>query len=146
MKKLLLLVIALSLFCPLAFAANSATELFTDTDTDPDIRYYDGSPVRYVAVAFDTTASDLIIYSPATGFSACLIGLDFSETSASNLTIKSGSDTLVTLELGANQGTWGSAGGVPICTERGEDLIFNVSVAISTMLAKLVEVKTLKVQ
>jgi len=97
-------------------------------------------PVTPVVVTFDTTAQDLTIFTPASGKMACVVGLNFSEGTAANLTVKSGSTTLVTWELATNQGVLSPIGNHAIfCGAVGEAIKFNVSAVISTMLVYVAE-------
>lgn len=94
--------------------------------------------IHYITAAIDTTDTDLDIYDPASTNTACLVGLFFSEGNAGNLTIKSGSVTLVTFEIAANQGYLGGLVS-PICTDLGQDLTVQSSMAMTSILFKVVE-------
>lgn len=121
--------------------SNTATELFQN-----ESRIYGLGPVRTVQITFDTVDEDLVVHSPIAGNSAFLTKLVFSEADAANLTIKSGSDSLVVLQLAANQGVWTPQDGIPIHTEYGEDLIMQCSVAIATMVAYIVEGRKMEIK
>lgn len=57
-----------------------------------------------VIVTFDTTASDLTVYTPAATKYWAIAGLSYCEGDAHSLIIKSGSTTLTTYEFAANSG------------------------------------------
>lgn len=103
------------------------------------------SPVIPVRVTMDTTSSDLTLYTPASTNYVGIVGATFSEiTAATNVTLKSGSTTLTTLELAA-----GTPFAIPlsknpwIVSNLGEALKVNVSAVVSTMLLYVVEFKEL---
>jgi len=129
MKKLLAALLAVVLSCPAAFAANAAT-----AQTAHGMRIAGAGPVTPYVVSFDTTASDLTIVTPGSDKMACVVGMAMAETSATNVTFKSGTTSLLTLELAANQ-VFGAPIGAPIvCTQPGEALKMQVSVAVTSML------------
>jgi len=88
------------------------------------------------SVTIDTTGSDLTVFTPATGNHVFVHGVIFSEGTAANLTFKSGSTTLITPEMAANQGVWSSIERdvFHLSTAKGEALVLNSSAAISSML------------
>jgi len=98
-------------------------------------------PVIPVVVTMDTTGSDLTVYTPDSDKVLALVGITFAEGSANSLTIKSGSTTLVTLELTTFQGLSHKVGGGAILfTAKGEALKFNVgTAAVSTMIVYVVQ-------
>lgn len=117
--------------------ANTAT-----AQTALNIRVGGCGPVVPYVCTFDTTAQDLTIVTPGTSNMAAIVGAFMSETSASNVTFKSGSTTLVIPELAANQGIL-----LPIknhallVTQPGEALAIQVSVAVSYLLLYIVQGK-----
>lgn len=138
MKNLIVAVTAAFLFWAQlpAFAANSAT---AQTALPIKVGVYSDPVVPYV-VAFDTTASDLTIVTPDSGKMACVVGMGVSETSATNITFKSGSTTLFVPELAANQGVYDKiSNGAILCTQPGEALKIQVSVAVSNMILYIVQ-------
>ena len=89
-------------------------------------------------------ATDETIYSPAADKTAFLIGALVSEGSATNMTFKSGSETIAILELAANQGIWDKINsGVIMAAEEGEDLVANPSVAVSAATFFVIEASSL---
>jgi len=135
MKRFLSALLVLALWCPAAFAANTAT-----AQTALPIRIGGAGNVVPYVVAIDTTGNDLTIVTPAAGKMACVAGIYTSETSATNITWKSGSTTLAIPELAANQGQLMPLGSqVLFCTQPGEALVMQASVAISNMLIHVVQ-------
>ncbi|MBX2861172.1 MAG: hypothetical protein KTR14_08050 [Vampirovibrio sp.] len=144
MKKIGILLFAMLflLTCLAAniFAANTATE-----QTARRINFSGEGPVRYVMASLDTVDTDLTVYDPPSKRMACVVGIRMSNSSPVNLTLKSGSDTMVTLELASNQGLWGG-GNTPLCTAPGEDLIIQASAPVNSVLFELVAPKKLFVE
>lgn len=142
MKKLLAPLLAfftLLMFHPFALAANSAT-----AQTAMPIRVGGVGPVVPYVVAFDTTATDLTIVTPASDKMACIVGWLASETSATNVTITSASTANVALELAANQGIYDKIqNGVVYCTQPGEALKIQVSTAVSSMFLYVIQARWL---
>lgn len=137
MKKFLLAALAVLFLCqPAAFAANTAT-----AQAALPIRLGGNrGPVTPYVVSFDTTASDLTIVTPDSDKMACIVGIAMSETSATNITVKSGSTTQVVYELAANQGFGEGIGNhAVICTQPGEALKMQVSVAVTSMLVYVIQ-------
>ena len=95
--------------------------------------------IPYV-IAIDTTGADLTIKTPGGGGMVVVVGLMFSEGTAGNLIFKTGSTTLVTLELAANQGLFLPLGNqVYMATQPGEALKIQSSMAITSMLMYVAE-------
>src|SRR5690349_5662410 len=116
MKKFLAALLAVFLSCGPVFAANTAT-----AQTALPIRVGGAGYVVPYKVTFDTTASDLTVVTPGSGKMACIVGMTFSEASASNVTFTSGSTSLLTLELAANSGVYDKiSNGAFFCTQPGE--------------------------
>ena len=96
--------------------------------------------VTPVAVVIDTTATDLTVYTPASDAYAAIVGLHINDSTAANLTIKSGSTALLTLEMAANQAINHAIGqGIFLSTAEGEALKFNSSGALSNVLVYIAE-------
>ena len=115
--------------------SNAAT-----AQTALNIRVGGAGPVTPYVCTFDTTGSDLTIVTPATGKMAAIVGAFMSETSASNITFKSGTTTLVIPELAANQGILLPIGNnILLATQPGEALKVQVSVAVSYLLLFVVQ-------
>lgn len=97
--------------------------------------------IPYV-ISLDTTGADLTIRTPATGNMVGIVGLAYREASAHNLTIKTGSTTLLVAEFAATDaGTFipiGS-GGLLAVTAKSEALVIQTSVIITSMLMYVVE-------
>lgn len=88
-----------------------------------------------IVVAIGTIDTDLTIFTPDSGKVACIVGMFMSETSATNITFKSGSTSYAVPELAANQGILFPVGqGILICGQPGEALKIQSSVAITSML------------
>lgn len=105
------------------------------------------SQVTPVVCTFDTTGSDLTIFTPAltTNYGA-IIGLVYQEASAHTLTIKSGATTYVTFERTTFDGMYEPVGqgGFLIIGGKGEALKLNCgTAAISTLLAYCCEFPSL---
>jgi len=127
--------------CGLAMADNSVTALYTNSSEC----YHNECGMEYVRANFDTTDTDLTINTSPDSTMTCMVGLAFSDSTPANLTIKSGTDTLTTLELGANQGVFSGNVG-PFCTEEGEDLIMQVSALIGQIGIKFIESTKLRIK
>lgn len=114
---------------------------FTEKYTG-DIRLRGGAgPIRVIEGSAPA-ATDTTVYTPSTGNMCLVVGIRFSEGTASNVTFKSGSDTLELLELAANQGLSERVdGGVVMFTEASEALVVNPSAEISSMTFYIVETK-----
>lgn len=114
--------------------ANSAT-LITSVN-------HRGKVIHEYAVVLDTTSSDLTILTPVAGNHVFMHGISFSEgTGAPNLTFKSGSTTIFTPELAANQGIWNvvNRDSYYLATTQSAALILNTSVIISTLVIHVSE-------
>jgi hypothetical protein len=94
-------------------------------------------------VIIDTTGADLTVFTPSSGKRWALVGWQYTEGSAHNLTVKSGSTELVTYEFAANQGRNDKIGEGIILSGLAENdaLVIQSSVAISKMLMYLTEYK-----
>lgn len=139
MKKLLTLLMAAALLCLPAHAANVAT-----AQTALPSTLYGGGPVIPYTLTFDTTATDLTIRTPGTGMMVCIVGWQFVETSATNVTLTSGSTAYPAFELAANQGLYHVLGdGIGFCTAPSAALKMQVSVAVTGMTLYVIEVPKL---
>ena len=120
---------------PLAMAANTATDHGSMT------AYLCGKKtVKKIEAAFDTTGTLLTIYTPAAGSHAVLVGMAFSEGTATNLSLASASTVESTLELAANQGALVGIGTKPLYfTDKGEALQAKVSAATTSILFYVTE-------
>jgi hypothetical protein len=86
-------------------------------------------------VTIDTVDTDLTIVTPTGTAMACVVGIMFSEGTAGTLTFKSGTTTLMALELAANQGLFLPLGDqIYFATQPGEALKIRSTVAITNML------------
>lgn len=103
-----------------------------------------GKTIYAYRVVVDTTGSDLTIRTPLTGNHIFLMGIIGSEASATNITWKSGANTLVTTEQAANQGLWApvSRGSFYLFTEKGSALVMQASVAVDSLLMYVAEEST----
>jgi hypothetical protein len=100
----------------------------------------DNEPVIPYKISIDTTDTLLTVHSPTSpNKQVGLVGIIFSETAATNLTLVSGSDEQVIIELGTNQGAWHNIGGLKFCTSSGQPLRIKSSVPITSMLLFVVE-------
>jgi len=100
-------------------------------------------PVHVISGSL-TSSTDEIIYTPAADKCAFLVGQLFSETDATNITYKSGSDTIVTVELATNQGIYDKVSeGIITASEMGAVLIANPSVSVSSAVFYVIEAKSL---
>lgn len=136
MTKLLALLVGLFVLASPAYAANVAT---AQAALPGRVGVYSGPIIPYV-VTLDTTASDVTVRTPDSDKMVCLVGANWAEASAANVTWKSGSTTLVTWELPANASVGQELGnGAVLCSGVGQALKFQVSVVISTMLLYVIE-------
>ena len=94
-----------------------------------------------ITVSLDT-AADFTVYTPVNADAyVAVLGFLFADATASNLTIKSGSTTLVTLELAANTGLYQPVNGdIMLETAIGEALVFNASATMSSILVHVMEI------
>lgn len=124
-------------FCPRAEAANSATDL-------PEMPYggQRGGGIYPYIVAIDTVDTDLIVRTPATGNMVCVVGLNFLQGAATNVTWKSGSTTLLTWNLAANQGISHPISKPLLCTVASQALVVRASVVMPNMLLYVIETST----
>jgi len=114
--------------------ANTATLI----DTIP-IRVGKIGPVYEYELNIDTTGTDLTVRDPAVATNRIwVVGIFFSESTATNLTLKSGTTKSHTLELASNQGITGftDQNGFYFVTLPGDSLIIQSSAAITTALGK----------
>jgi len=105
-----------------------------------------GGLVVPIVVTFDTVGVDLTVYDTPTNVYCAIVGMQYGEASAHNLIIKSGSQTLVTLEMPVSTVVDDRIGdGFKCITRLGEDLIMQVTTAvISSMLVYVTEFKMFK--
>lgn len=102
-----------------------------------------------VVITMDTPGADLTIYTPAATAYAAIAGMQMVETTgAVALTIKSGSTTLVTLELPASALIDNKVGeGLKIIGAKGEALKFNAATtAPSSILVYILEFEQLYIE
>jgi hypothetical protein len=100
------------------------------------------SKVTPVVCTFDTTASDLTIYTPTATNYAAIVGIVYEDASAHSLVFTSGSTVLVTLERTTFEGLSLPIGmsGPLIVGKFGEALkIQCVTAAVSSMLVYVAE-------
>ena len=139
LTRLFFVAFALLLLPQLSLAANTAT-----AGTAIPIRMYGATKATPVVVAIDTTAQDLTVYAATSGKALAIVGWEYAEATAHNLTIKSGSNTLVVLENPANTVRDNKLGeGVPFMTAVGEALVIQSSAAITSMVIYVAEVERL---
>jgi hypothetical protein len=136
MKRLLSVALSAAiLLCAPAFAQNDAT-----AQTALPIRVGGAGYVVPYLVDIDTVDTDLTIVTPATGKMACVVGAFGAETSATNVTFKSGTTTQVIPELATNQGfLLPIANHALVCSQPGEALKIAASVAISSLILYIVQ-------
>lgn len=143
MKKILIALFTLLSLNNSTWAANSATNQSVLPITFAKAE--NQTVVTPVVVTFDTTGSDLTVYTPASGNMACLVGASFSDSTAANLTIKDGSTSLVVWELAAYQGLLERLdGGVVLCGTNSNAIKMQVSAVISTMVLYFIEAPRLR--
>lgn len=111
------------------------------------IRYRGAGPVHVIAGSLDAT-TDITLYTPNDpNNSVFLVGQFFDETVANNLAYKSGSTTIVTLELAASQlVNVDMKAGVQLGTAPGQALIVNASAGITSAVFHVIEAKYLVFQ
>jgi hypothetical protein len=97
-----------------------------------------GYVVPYVVV-IDTVDTDLTIRDPAADNYAAIVGIQYLEATAHNVTFKSGSTTLVALEKPASSGMSERIGAPIIVAAKGDALVIRSSAAISSMLVYVAE-------
>ena len=115
--------------------ANTSTALHTIPN-----RSGKAGPIRNYLVAIDTVDTDLDVYTPSSDQLVYVVGLSFCDATAANVTFKSNTTTMLTLELAANEGfTKAVDDGFWIATEKGKKLVVSSSAAISSMLFQIVE-------
>lgn len=106
---------------------------------------YGYAKVTPVVCTFDTTGSDLTVFTPTVSTNyAAIVGLVYQEASAHSLTITAGSTVLVTLEVPASGGLVKSSlcDGPLIVGGQGEALKIQCgTAAVSTMLVYCAEFK-----
>lgn len=103
--------------------------------------------IKQYAVVLDTTGADLTIHTTTSGYHAVLLAFLYAEADAHTLTFKTGSTTLVALEMPANSGRDQNMDLTPIVTKLGENLVARVSTAgIATAIALVAEFQELKTE
>lgn len=90
-----------------------------------------GAKMVRMGVVMDTISSDFDIYTPATGSHAAIMGIVYGETTASNITVKSGATTLCVMERSTNSFLVIPTDRPILIGGKGETLKLNVSVAIT---------------
>lgn len=84
--------------------------------------------------------TDNVVFTAQNDKNAYIVGQIFAETSATNMTYKNGSESVITTELAANQGALLPIGsGVIFGAEKGTAIIVNPSVEISSAVFYVVE-------
>jgi hypothetical protein len=115
--------------------SNAATAL-----TALPVKLYGSTKVTPIVCTFDTISTDLTVYTPGSGKFAAIVGWQYAEATAHNLTVTSGTTALATFEIPASSGRDDKIGqGVVICTNPGEALKIQVSAAVSYMVVYIVE-------
>ena len=105
----------------------------------------DSAAVQVYNISIDTAASDLTIYTPDSDKRWACLGILYSESAAHNLTLKSGSTTLATLEFssgGLSQGL--GEGAFLMGVDEGDGFVIQSSAAISSMLIYVQQVNFLR--
>lgn len=104
-----------------------------------------GLKTSVVNVLIDTTGADLTVLTVDSDKYWAILGISYVETDAHNLTIKSGSTTLVTYEFTTNSGLVHPMGNGILLTgiARGSNLVIQSSVAISSMVFYVQQFKEL---
>jgi len=140
MKKLILAAIVYLSFAVQAFAANSSTLIMTSKFMVQTSAGYKLEKDLYTYRVVLDTAADLTVRAAASGKHAIVNQILYVEGTASNITFKSDSTTLVTIEMGSNAGL-GERVGTPILwTIKGEALVLNpASGGITTALISVYE-------
>jgi hypothetical protein len=108
------------------------------------VRVGGAGPVRVISGSL-TAATDETVYTPTSSNNCVfLVGQYFSESNATNVTYKSGSETLNTGEFAANQGVYDKVqAGFILATEAGQALKINPSVDISSAIFHVIEAPAL---
>ena len=120
--------------------ANAATQ-----KTALPISIWGATAVIPIETTWDTTATDLTIYTPSvtgsTGNMVAIVGWLYGETTAHTWTFTDGSDAQATIELGANSGASQGIGATLLfVTAPGNALKAQTSVAITgSVLFYLIE-------
>lgn len=100
---------------------------------------FDGT-VTPVIVTIDTIDTDLTIFDPDTDKHVGILGIQLVSSTATNITIKSGSTTLTVLQLSANSGfSKNLDGSLMLSTAKGEDLIIQASATPPVFIMYIVE-------
>lgn len=101
-------------------------------------------PVHVISGSL-TLATNETVYTPTkTENCVFLVGQFFSEGDATDVTYKSGSETIVIPQLAANQGVLDKIRqGVILGTEAGQALVINPSVTIASAVFHVIEAKSL---
>lgn len=138
LKLLILMFLAVNVY-----GANTATE----TEKNIVVNGLTDGTVKEVVVTIDTVDTDLTLIDPAAGYSVGLLGAACVESSAANITFKSGTTTKLVAEFGANSGLFkGVSSEVLPLGDVGEDLIIQSSVALPKCVFYLVEYKKLVIK
>lgn len=121
--------------------ANSATAL-TKVPIGLKNSGYGGGTTP-VLVVIDTTGADLTVFTPASGNRWALVGWVYGEATAHNLTVKSGSTSMLVCEFPANTVVREKIQNGIILSglAAGDALVIQSSAAISSMLMYLTEYK-----
>lgn len=118
------------------------------TDLDPISVGYERGDIRTITpiiVAYDT-AADFTLYSAVAGKHIGVLGMQYVEGDAHNLSFKSGSTTLITYQMAANSGISAKlGGGVMFATNKGEALVMNCDVPVATFIVYVTEFTNLHI-
>lgn len=107
--------------------------------------YGDGYTKGIVPIEVAYTSGDETIYTPDSDGYVAVVGLQYVEGDAHNLTFKSGSTTLVTFQQAANGGISHPIGdGILVSTYAGEALKISCTEALSPFVIYVQEYTNLK--
>lgn len=101
-----------------------------------------GKTIIEYRISIDTVDTDLTIHTPASGNQVFVMNVIGSDSTAANITWKSGSSTtIVPPELAANQGLWGKVNRDEFCffTAINGALVIQSSAAITGLLVHVYE-------
>lgn len=93
-----------------------------------------------ITIVIDTVDTDLTIYTPGSDNYAIITGVQYAISAAHNLTIKSGTDTLVKFERGDTSGLSVPLADAWLIGAKGEALKIACSQAIANMCVYVEEV------
>lgn len=106
--------------------SNSSTKSET-----PSLQLKGRTRIEKYLVTYDTSGADLTIATPDSGYFLAIVGMQYSDDTAHNITFKSGSTSLVTLYKAANSGVdFPLSNRVFVNTKVDEALKINCSIAL----------------